>query len=68
MQSFEITHWGKQILVIPLGKMEFKLYYNDELIASITNQLNAGRSYWSSPNLDASEANLLGSIITSKLY
>lgn len=68
MLPFEITHWGKKILVISMGKMEYKLYYKDELLAAITKQTVNNRSYWTSPNLDDSEAQLLGSVITAKLF
>ncbi len=68
MQSFEITHWGKKILVTPVKTNVYQLYYNEELIASITQRANNGKLSWTSPNLEDSDANLVGSIITSKLF
>jgi hypothetical protein len=68
MKPFEITHWGKMIQVSSLQTNIYELYYDNELVTSITKRLEHGRLCWTSTNLDESETNLLGSIITAKLF
>lgn len=68
MKPFEIIHWGKKIQVSRLKTNIFELYYKEELIASITQWADNGKLRWASTNLDESETNLLGSIITAKLF
>ena len=68
MKPFEITHWGKIIQVTRVKTNIYQLYYDTELIASITQRVDNNRLHWTSLTLDDSEANLLGSLITAELF
>ncbi|RZM30563.1 MAG: hypothetical protein EOO88_00260 [Pedobacter sp.] len=68
MKEFEIEYWGRIISVEPEEKGGYLLYHDGELIASLLKRPGPARSAWSSPNLDQSDASLIGSIITARLF